>query len=54
MYHDLQRAISDCREKIKRLTLKRRKKQNPSNVAKERDPRVGSRDAANESEGFAN
>ena len=33
MYHGRQRAILSCREKIKRLTLKRRKKENLSNAA---------------------
>jgi len=33
MYHGRQRAISSCREKAKRLTLKRRKKENLSNAA---------------------
>ena len=33
MYHGRQRAILSRREKIKRLTLKRRKKENLSNAA---------------------
>jgi hypothetical protein len=33
MYHGRQHAILIRREKIKRLTLERRKKENPSNAA---------------------
>jgi hypothetical protein len=33
MYHGRQRAILDRRDKIKRLTLKRRKKENLQNAA---------------------
>jgi hypothetical protein len=53
MDHGRQRQILTHRAKIKRLTLERKKKENPPNAAQEADPRIGSADAASESAGFA-
>jgi hypothetical protein len=53
MYPSRQPAILIRTEQIKHLTLDRSEEENRPNGAKERDPRMGARDAASESKGFA-